>query len=167
MSTYLTIESFIARFDEEEIKQIASDGKHNAEGGAQIDTLRVEAALDFARDMINARVLRRYSALINLDADQMPALLAGFAGDIARYRLRNKAAQKSDASELVKERYDHALKQLDLLSEGKLDLQDAQGNPLSSSDGMGSTSPNMAAGRIHLGETSGNSTDDFLQGYGQ
>ncbi len=162
MITYLDIDGFTTRFGADEIKQIASDGKHNAEGGAQIDTVRVQAALDFARDMINARVLRRYPVLNELDAALTPALLAGFAGDIARYRLRNKAAQKSNAAELVDERYKHALEQLDMIMNGKLDLQDANGNTLASGEVI---APDTA-GSIHLSETPGNSTNTFLAGYG-
>lgn len=162
MITYLDINGFTTRFGEDEIKQIASDGKHNAEGGAQIDTARVQAALDFARDMINARVLRRYPVLNEFEASAMPALLAGFAGDIARYRLRNNAAQKSDAAELVDERYKHALEQLDMIMNGKLDLQDANGDTLASGEVI---TPDTA-GSIYLAETPGNSTDTFLKGYG-
>ncbi len=164
MVEYLDIQGFISRFSEAEIKQIASDGKHNSAEGAQIDIVRVQAALDFARDMINARVLRRYPGLKGLDVTVMPALLAGFAGDIARYRLRNKAAQKHDASELVEERYQHALEQLDLIMTGKIDLLDDDGNSLAGSEEGEIIIPDTA-GSIHMGATSGASSDSFLNGY--
>lgn len=162
MVTYLDIAGFTARFGEDEIKQIASDGQFNAPGGAQIDAVRVQGALDFARDMISARVLRRYPVLNSLAVGDMPALLAGFAGDIARYRLRNKAAQKSDAAELVDERYKDALEQLDLIMNGAIDLRDASGAALPSGEVI---APDTA-GRIHMAPTAGNTTDAFLKGYG-
>ncbi len=122
MGRFLTSEDFIAQFGEDEAQAIAGTGDFNSLEGSQINPAVIEDEIAFADELIAGYVLARHSWLGEQDVADMPNLLKGLGGDIARYRLRDKQGGKGQVSETVETRYRDALKRLEAIQAGKLDL---------------------------------------------
>lgn len=122
MGRFLTSEDFIAQFGEREAQAIAGTGDFNSLEGSQIDHAAIEAEIAFADELIAGYVLARHPWVNDQDVADMPNLLKGLGGDIVRYRLRDKQGGKGQVSETVEKRHADALKRLEAIQAGKLDL---------------------------------------------
>lgn len=111
----LTVEEFVSRVGVEECLQIAGAGPRDMR---EIDAARVAAEIDAAGGLIAGYVLARYPAAI----DAPPDMLKGFAADIARWRLRGRGGPQSAMAEVVKQRYDEAIRALRDIAAGKLSI---------------------------------------------
>ena len=111
----LTLEDFVTRVGEEECLQIAGKGARDMR---ELDAARIETELDAAAGVVAGYVLARYPFAI----DAPPEMLKGYAADIARWRLRGRGGQQSAMAEVVKQRYDEAIKALRDIAAGKLAL---------------------------------------------
>lgn len=122
MGRFLTAEDFTLQFGESEVRAIAGSGDFNTPEGSQIDHAHIEAEIAFADELIAGYVLGRHPWLKDSDVSDIPNLLKGLGGDIVRYRLRDKQAGKGQVSETVESRYRDALKRLEAIQAGRLDL---------------------------------------------
>ena len=122
MGRFLTADDFIAQFGEAEARQIAGSGDFNSLEGSQIDHELIEAEIAFTDELIAGYVLARHAWVGGLDVADMPNLLKGLGGDIVRYRLRDKESGKGQVSDTVETRYKDALKRLEAIQAGKLDV---------------------------------------------
>ena len=122
MGHFLTVDDFIAQFGEAEARQIAGSGDFNSLEGSQIDYELIEAEIAFTDELIAGYVLARHAWVGGLDVADIPNLLKGLGGDIVRYRLRDKESGKGQVSDTVETRYKDALKRLEAIQAGKLDV---------------------------------------------
>lgn len=122
MGRFLTADDFIAQFGEAEARQIAGSGDFNSLEGSQIDHELIEAEIAFTDELIAGYVLARHAWVGGLDVADMPNLLKGLGSDIVRYRLRDKESGKGQVSDTVETRYKDALKRLEAIQAGKLDV---------------------------------------------
>ena len=110
--TYITRSQFEKRFGEVELSDLTESNDFDA------------AAAD-AQSIIDGFLASRYS----LPLANVPSLVTGWAGDIARFKLWDERAPEE-----VRARYDDALAQLKMLAQGLIALPpDAQGNAAASS----------------------------------
>lgn len=98
---YLTQEQFSQRFGATELVDLLSNG-------AGFEDVEQDAA-----SLINGYLTARYS----LPLSSVPTLVAGWAADIARFKLWD-----DHAPEEVRKRYEDALAQLKLLAQGVISL---------------------------------------------
>ncbi len=122
MGRFLTPLDFIAQFGEREVQAIAGTGDFNSLEGSVIDQAQIEAEIVFADELIAGYVLARHPWVAAQDVADIPSLLKGLGGDIVRYRLRDKQGSRGQVSETVETRYRDALKRLEAIQAGKLDL---------------------------------------------
>ena len=122
MSRFLTVDRFIELVGEDEARQIAGDGLYNSSTGAQIVPAKIEAEIAFTDELIAGYVLARHSWLAALPVSDVPNLLQGIAADIVRYRLRDEEGGKSRVTDVVDSRHKDAMRQLEKIQMGKLDL---------------------------------------------
>lgn len=111
----LTVTEFVERIGAAEAMQIAGSGRRD---DASLDEDRINGELDAATGIIAGYVLPRYPTAIETPNE----MLRGFCADIARWRLRGKGGQSSGMAEVVKDRYDEAMRALRDISAGKLVL---------------------------------------------
>lgn len=107
---YCTVSQMIALFGELEIRQLSQLYNPSA---ITIDTVRVEAAIAYAEEVINSYLAVRYT----LPLASVPFVLGGKAADIARYQL-DSVNHRVD----VRQRYEDALLWLARMVAGKIDL---------------------------------------------
>jgi len=112
---YLTVDGLLARLGENEAGQILGSGLR---GSRVIDRAKAEMEIQAVDALIDGYVLVRYPRGIK----PVPALLKGIAYDIARYRLRGLGGQSDSMAEVVKARYQDALKALQNISNGVITL---------------------------------------------
>lgn len=122
MGRYLTPDEFIAQFGETEVSQIAGTGDFNSLEGSMIDPEMIEREISYADELISGYVLGRHPWVGVLPVSDIPNLLKGLGGDIIRYRLRDKKSGKGQVSDTVSDRFKDALKRLEAIQMGKLDL---------------------------------------------
>ena len=122
MSKLLAQEELVARLGEREVLQIAGTGDWNTPEGRALDEAAIARELEHADSVVLGYVLGRHPWVDGLDTADMPDLLKGFAADIARYRLHDRAGNAGSIAETVKDRYRDAMAQLRDLASGKLDL---------------------------------------------
>lgn len=115
---YLTQQDLIDRFGQSELEAIAPDGS----GG--IDATKVSTAIDDAGNEIDIYIV---SGGYSLPLANVPAVITGYASDIARYRLYD-----DDATEQVTKRYEQAIKFMKAVAKGEIKLS---ANDLDLSDG--------------------------------
>ena len=111
----LTVESFVAMFGEEECLQIAGVGSRD---DRRLDYPKIEEALDHAGSLVLGYVRDRWPSAL----DHSSPMLEGFAGDVARWRLRGRGGQQTAMNETVQKRYDEAIARLKDIAAGKLTL---------------------------------------------
>ena len=111
----LTVMEFVERIGADEAVQIAGVGRRD---DARLDEDRINGELDAATGIISGYVLPRYPTAIETPNE----MLRGFCADIARWRLRGKGGQASSMAEVVKDRYDEAMRALREIAAGKLVL---------------------------------------------
>jgi phage gp36-like protein len=131
MGRYLTSEEFIAQFGETEVRQIAGNGDFNSLEGSMIDPDMIEREISYVDELIAGYVLSRHPWVGEQVVADIPNLLKGLGGDIVRYRLRDKKDGKGQVSDTVGDRFKDALKRLEAIQMGKLDL------PRDTKDGAG------------------------------
>lgn len=107
--SYATQADLVERFSEAEIAQL-TDRSHEAE---TIDAGVVQRALEDAAAEIDGRLQPRY----RLPLASVPRLLKNIACDIARYRLYDDRA-----TDQVNKRYDDAIRLLDRIGRGEIQL---------------------------------------------
>lgn len=122
MGRFLTTDEFVAQFGEAEAQLIAGTGAFNSLEGSQIDAAKIEAEIAFVDELIAGYVLSRHDWLRGLDVGDVPNLLKGLGGDIVRYRLRDKKGGTGQVSDTVETRYRDAMKRLEAIGDGKLEL---------------------------------------------
>ena len=113
----LTVEPFILRIGETEADNVAGFGPR---GERDLDLDKIAGALSFADALIEGKLRSRFPEIATLDP--MPELLLGIAQDIAIYRLRHKVGDQSGVQDETVKRYQAALKLLDQIAEGDLQL---------------------------------------------
>lgn len=106
--TYATQQNMIDRFGEQELIELTD----HANTGAINATVLGQALAD-ADAEINAYLVSRYA----LPLASVPPILVKFAADVARYQLYD-----TRATEMVKARYDDAVKFFKALSSGAVSL---------------------------------------------
>ncbi len=107
---YATQQDLVDRFSEKELVQITNFDDLAA---TTINATRLQRALDDADAEIDARLQARYA----LPLASVPRLLVNAACDIARYRLYDDRA-----TDQVTRRYEDAIKLLDRIGRGELQL---------------------------------------------
>lgn len=110
----LTVEHFVEIFGEEEALQIAGTGSRDMR---TLDRPKIEEALVHASGIVIGYVRDRWPEAVN-----GTPMLAGFAADISRWRLRGRGGQQSAMNETVKQRYDEAIARLKDIAAGRLTL---------------------------------------------
>lgn len=110
----LTVAQFVEVVGEEECLQIAGTGPRDHR---TLDEPRIAEALAHASAMVLGYVRDRWPGAI-----AGTPMLRGFAGDIARWRLRGRGGQASAMNDVVKERHDEAISRLKDIAAGKLTL---------------------------------------------
>ena len=161
MGRFLTPDDFIAQFGEDEARLVAGTGAFNSLEGSQIDPALIEMEIAFVDELIGGYVLARHAWLEAQSVGDIPNLLKGLGGDIVRYRLRDKQGNKGQVSETVETRYRDAVKRLEAIQSGKLDLvrDRAAGSDLSKTE---LPDANVDIARI---SGSGLQADNILEGY--
>lgn len=122
MGRFISTADFIAQFGEAEARQIAGTGDFNTPEGSQINLAEIEGEIAFADELIAGYVLSRHPWVGEQEVADVPNLLKGLAGDIVRYRLRDKNAGTGQVSKTVETRYSEAFKRLEQIQRGTLDL---------------------------------------------
>lgn len=112
MAAYLTLDDLIQRFGRNEILDLAED--ESDASGETIDQARVDVAIADAAGEIDSALA---GAGYQLPLEAVPAIIAAYACDIARYRLYDDRA-----TEQVAKRYDDAIKALRAIASGVLKL---------------------------------------------
>jgi len=117
----LTVEEFVARIGEKEVLQLANARTRDL---PEIDEARLVPELTAASGIIAGYVQARYPLALTYP----PEALKGWAADIARWRLRGQGGPSSDMADVVKDRYDEAMKALRDIAAGRMTLDiDAPG----------------------------------------
>lgn len=106
--SYSTTQTLIDRFGEQELIQLT-----DRDNSGQLDHSVIERANDDATGEIDGFLGGRYA----LPLDPAPRIIVVYAADIARYRLYDEGAPDQ-----VQTRYDHAIKMLTLIADGKVSL---------------------------------------------
>ena len=115
------------RFGLDEIAQLLDDDRSGAESAGE------SAALTRACEDATAQIDGYLGARYTLPLSYVPALVVGWAADIARFRLWDE-----QAPEEVRRRFEDVLAQLRDLAKGLISLPpDAAGTPAASQGGMG------------------------------
>lgn len=131
------------RFGVAEIADLLDDDNSGTESGAETNSLT--RACEDAQNLIDGYLASRYT----LPLVSIPALVTVWAADIARFKLWDEKAPEE-----VRQRYEDALAQLKLLSEGKIALPPG-------SDGMPAAPPIQFDGYSNCRVF----TEDTLRGY--
>lgn len=130
----LTVQEFVTRIGEKEALQLANAGTRDL---PELDEARVIPHLAAASDLIGGYVRARYP----LAMQYPPEALKGWCADIARWYLRGQGGPTSDMAEVVKDRYDEAMKALRDVSAGRLTLDiDAPGASAGEAENLGANS---------------------------
>ena len=103
---YATLDDLVARFGEQELID-----QTDRVSGTNVDAELVARVLDYASATIDPYLAGRY----DLPLPSVPALLVGLCCDMARYALYPDAAP-----EMVKDRYNNALRLLREIAAGTL-----------------------------------------------
>lgn len=104
------------RFGIDEIAQLLDDDRSGTELSTESESLT--AAVADADAMIDGYLATRYA----LPLEAVPVMVAGWAADIARYRLWDE-----QAPEEVRRRYEDAIARLRDLAAGRIDLPPSAG----------------------------------------
>ena len=126
---YATLDDLVARFGEQELID-----QTDRVSGTNVDAELVARVLDYASATIDPYLAGRY----DLPLPSVPALLVGLCCDMARYALYPDAAP-----EMVKDRYNNALRLLREIAAGTLQL--GLSSPASSGLARGVSGPRLFA----------------------
>ena len=138
--TYATQQNMIDRFGEQELIELTDRDQLGV-----IDAVVLAQALADADAEINAYLVSRYT----LPLASVPPVLVKFAADVARYQLYD-----TRATEMVKARYDDAIKFFKMLASGAVSLGlDTASEPVADVGGVQVSAPDRVF------------NDDSLAGY--
>lgn len=147
---YLTALEFIDRFTEREAVMLTAPT-----GSSTVDNARLEQGLADASAVVDGYLARRF-ALPLRDASTMapvvPEMIKRLSGDIARYLLTGTHIRETDA---IRNRYQDALKMLDLIATGKLSPGIELAMTTSASAPAGGSSAVRSGGRMFGADTLG------------
>lgn len=115
--SYSTIADFLDGFDLQEAIALTNQADPTA---TTVDETELQAALDNASAEIDLYVGGRY----DLPLTSPPAFLGQICLDISRYRLEHGIPRED-----VRQRYDDALKKLEAIASGKIQLPTGTGSP--------------------------------------
>ena len=155
IGAYLTFDEFLIMFDEEDIIAVAGIGGYNSSEGRVIDKDRIEMVIARAKSRIDGYVLSRFPSLTDVEAAAMPDALKGAAGDMVNYWLRDREGDRGTVDEVLRKRFEDALKYLEGIQSGKVDLGPSISGGEASNSALGSISGNFPDSRA----------DDALDGY--
>ena len=153
MPKFLTVDEMVTRVGMREMLQIAGLGRERSEDGRTLDTVKVEAALAFADDLVIAKLRGRYKTIIDITPATTPDLLKGYVEDIARYRLRSRSGDQNQITEEVRKRFEDACAFLKEVQAGKSSI-DIAGDPRGDETrffGIGDANPHNRADEILAG----------------
>jgi phage gp36-like protein len=143
---YIDREGLEARFGTAELAQLADRDSDGTEAAGELET--IERACSDASTLIDGYLASKYT----LPLSSVPDLVAGWAADIARYRLWD-----SGAPEEIRRRYDDAIGQLRDLAKGTIALPPgADGSSAESAEAVAVFGGFSACRKF---------TDDTLRGY--
>lgn len=107
---YATAEDMVDRFGQQEVVALT-----DVDWTGGVNARVLDYALATATDEINGYIAGRYT----LPLRHVPAVLAGYACDIARYRL---TGNKRQCDEAIRERYRDAIRYLEGVASGRVTL---------------------------------------------
>ncbi|TXE27147.1 DUF1320 domain-containing protein [Serratia marcescens] len=107
---YATREDMINRFGRKEVVELT-----DVDWTGDINARVLDYALSTATDEINGYIAGRYT----LPLPHVPAVLSGYACDIARYRMTGNQRQCDDE---IRERYRDAIRYLEGVASGRVTL---------------------------------------------
>lgn len=119
---YLTYDEFLVMFDHEDILAVAGIGGYNSSVDRTINQPRIEKVLARAKSRIDGYVLARFPILADTASDVMDEALKGACGDMVWYWLRDREGDRGTVDSLAKERFQDAIKYLEGIQSGKIDL---------------------------------------------
>lgn len=114
MSAYVSREELERAISKYELAQLTNDA-----GGTEIDDAIVDDAIRYASELIDGYIAGRYP----LPLQTVPTLLRPLALDIARYWLHGRRINAADFPDTLNNAYNHALKTLRDIRDGKIHLQ--------------------------------------------
>lgn len=122
---YATPEQFIKTFSERETVSLTDEQRTG-----KVDSEKLEYALTRASNVIDGYLVGRYKT----PWSDSPGILIGYCCDIARYQL---ASDYRQLSEEIRLRYDDAIKFLEKVASGKINLgRDSSGGVIQSTSQM-------------------------------
>jgi phage gp36-like protein len=134
---YLNVSEYVSRFGSYEARQFTNNDPEAQLAAGAYDAAKIEAALSDATDEVEGYISRRYTVPLA----SPPTIVKGWVAAIGRLKLAEVTNRVSDA---IKEAADRAIRQLEQLAAGKLNLpipeggvaipEVATGSPLSSLD---------------------------------
>ena len=119
---YLTFQDLRDLFDHEDLLAIAGEGGYNAAGGRVLNETRINRVIARAQSRIDGYVLSRFPTLTETEPDEMPEALKGAAGDMVFYWLRDREGDRGTVDNVIKNRFDDAIRYLEKIQAGKIDL---------------------------------------------
>lgn len=135
--TLLSLEAFLARADQDDLLAVAGVGGPNSSAGRTVNADKVNAALARANDTAASYLLPRYPDLLDLLPADAPQALAGAVFDLAWYWLRDRDGGRGTVDDVVRRRYDDALKYFDDLAKGRAALHLDSDNDGAADSGYG------------------------------
>ena len=126
---------------EDELMRLAGIGDFRDDDGRTLDDVKISQAIDFASDLVGGYLVKRYPSFADLQIEQVPTVIQGYASDIAHYRLRLKSGDQNDVTKEVRIRNDEALAWLKDVSRGTINIDFGDALPTS----QGASSP---AGKV-------------------
>jgi phage gp36-like protein len=142
---YCTLDDILAAMPEQDLIELTDD----APTAEMVDTLRVEAAIAGAGELIDGYLRGRYV----LPLSPVPLLLNTLAVDITRYRLYGLRIRITPA-EMVVQSYKDAIKLLEQIQVGKVSLgtEAIGGGVAPATGGVQVTAPDRVFTRENLGD---------------
>jgi len=119
---YLTYDEFLVMFDHEDIISVAGIGGYNGSAPRTPNRPRIEKVLARAASRVDGYVLAQFPTLAGTASDAMPEALKGACGDMVWYWLRDREGDRGTVDSLAKERFSDAIKYLESIQSGKVDL---------------------------------------------
>lgn len=161
MPELITLEDLLEHVDRAELTQVAGTGSHNVPEGRALDTVKIDAAIKYASDMVRGYITRRFPLFSNIATEHVPDLVKGYTADVVRYRLRARSGNQNAVTDEVEQRFKDAKSWLLDVSRGliNVDLSDAPGGDEASE--AGAVNPNGAIHATHEDTRAGQILDGY------
>lgn len=157
MIQLINIDILKDQIGEDELMRLAGIGDFRDDDGRTLDDVKISQALAFASDLVGGYLVKRYPSFVDLQIEQVPTVIQGYAADIAHYRLRLKSGDQNDVTKEVRIRNDEALAWLKEVSRGTTNIDFGDALPTS----QGASSP---TGKV-LSNSPAPRTNQTLAGY--